>query len=231
MPQKRILIVEDDPHIADLIRLYTEKEGWTSVISYLGMEALSILQTNHPDLIVLDIMLPDLDGIEVLKQIRKQNNHTPVFFLTAKSEEIDRILGLELGADDYITKPFSPKELIARMKAIFRRLNPTAMNTQTTIRIHDLEIDSQKMEVKVKGKQARISGLEFALLLYLASHPGQVFNRNQLMENMYPENDVLVIDRTVDVHIKNLRKKLNDPAKNPKYIESVFGIGYRFIEP
>jgi two-component system alkaline phosphatase synthesis response regulator PhoP len=231
MSQKRILIVEDDPHIADLIRLYTEKEGWTSVISYLGMEALSILQTNHPDLIVLDIMLPDLDGIEVLKQIRKQNNHTPVFFLTAKSEEIDRILGLELGADDYITKPFSPKELIARMKAIFRRLNPTVMNTQTTIRIHDLEIDSQKMEVKVKGKQARISGLEFALLLYLASHPGQVFNRNQLMENMYPENDVLVIDRTVDVHIKNLRKKLNDPAKNPKYIESVFGIGYRFIEP
>jgi two-component system alkaline phosphatase synthesis response regulator PhoP len=230
MSRKSVFIVEDDPHIADLIKLYTEKEGWSSVISYGGKEALSLLQTVHPDLIVLDIMLPDLDGIEVLKQIRKQDSVTPVFFLTAKSEEIDRILGLELGADDYITKPFSPKELIARMKAIFRRMQTSDGQIHTTIHIRDLELDSLKMEVKVKGNQIRLSGLEFALLFFLASHPGQVFNRNQLMDNMYPDHDVLVIDRTVDVHIKNLRKKLNDPAKNPKYIESVFGIGYRFIE-
>lgn len=229
MPKKRILVVEDDPHIADLIRLYIEKEGWDSVLAKNGAEALSLFKHFPVELIVLDIMLPDMDGIEVLKEIKKEQS-VPVIFLTAKSEEIDKILGLELGADDYVTKPFSPKELIARMKAIFRRINPPHDNKQYMIHIHDLEMDSQKMEVKLKGKSIRISGLEFSLLFFMASHPGQVFTRNQLMESMYPENDVLVIDRTVDVHIKNLRKKLNDPAKQPKYIESVFGIGYRFIE-
>jgi len=229
MPKKHILIVEDDPHIADLIRLYTEKEGWDSAIAENGAEALSLLKSYPAELIVLDIMLPDMDGIEVLREVRKEQS-VPVIFLTAKSEEIDKILGLELGADDYVTKPFSPKELIARMKAIFRRLQPETEKKQRSIHVRDLEMDSQKMEVRVKGKAVRISGLEFTLLFFMASHPGQVFSRNQLMDSMYPDNDVLVIDRTVDVHIKNLRKKLNDPAKQPKYIESVFGIGYRFIE-
>lgn len=230
MPHKKILIVEDDPHIADLIRLYTEKEGWAPVIAKDGAEALSLFNSSNPDLIILDIMLPDLDGVEILKQVRTM--HTiPVIFLTAKSEEIDKILGLELGADDYLTKPFSPKELIARAKAIFRRCNPSKETLQNIIRIHDLEMNSQKMEVKVKGKPIHLSALEFVLLSFLASHPGQVFNRNQLMDNMYRDQDVLVYDRTVDVHIKNLRKKLSDPAKQPKYIESVFGIGYRFLEP
>jgi len=221
--------VEDDPHIADLIRLYTEKEGWDSAIAENGAEALSLLKSYPAELIVLDIMLPDMDGIEVLREVRKEQS-VPVIFLTAKSEEIDKILGLELGADDYVTKPFSPKALIARMKAIFRRLQPETEKKQRSIHVRDLEMDSQKMEVRVKGKAVRISGLEFTLLFFMASHPGQVFSRNQLMDSMYPDNDVLVIDRTVDVHIKNLRKKLNDPAKQPKYIESVFGIGYRFIE-
>lgn len=229
MPKKRILIVEDDPHIADLIRLYTEKEGWDSATAENGAKALSLLKSYPAELIVLDIMLPDMDGIEVLREVRKEQS-IPVIFLTAKSEEIDKILGLELGADDYVTKPFSPKELIARMKAIFRRLQPDTDKKPRSIHVRDLEMDSQKMEVRVKGKAVRISGLEFTLLFFLASHPGQVFSRNQLMDSMYPENDVLVIDRTVDVHIKNLRKKLNDPAKQPKYIESVFGVGYRFIE-
>jgi len=226
--QNTILIIEDDPHIADLVKLYCEKEGFRAITTLDGKEGLRLAETIQADCIILDRMLPGMEGLEILKKIRFSSK-TPVIFLTAKGEEIEKIIGLELGGDDYVTKPFSPKELMARIKALLRRSNPE-VSLEEKFKINDLTLDGAKFEVKKGGKIIELSALEFKLLQVLASHPGHVFSREKLMENIYESHSKLVFDRTMDVHIKNIRKKLGDDAKKPRYIQSVFGIGYKFKE-
>lgn len=228
--QKKILIIEDDEKIAKLVQIYAVKEGYKVDWADDGKEGLEAFETKKPDFVILDLMLPEIDGLEIAKTIRSKSK-TPILILTAKAEEFDKVLGLELGADDYLTKPFSPRELMARIKTIFRRSAGSQEDQKTNIfYVHDLEIDPLKMEIKKNKQSIPFSSLEFRLLLFLAQHPGHVFSREKLMQEMYPEDDVLVFDRTVDVHIKNIRKKLKDDPKTPKYIQSIFGVGYRFLE-
>ncbi len=223
----KILLIEDDDRIASLIGLYLQKEHYKVSVASDGKEGLKLFQQIKPDFVVLDLMLPKLDGWSVLKAIRQVDN-TPVILLTAKSDDIDKILGLETGADDYITKPFNPRELISRIRAIIRR---TTTFESKKIKINNLIIDQDKMEVIQNNTKLHFSALEFKLLFFMASHPGQVFSRSRLLDEIYTDHDVLVEERTIDVHIKNIRKKLGDSSKNPVYIESVFSVGYRFVEP
>lgn len=225
-----ILVIEDDDKIASLIQLYLEKEHYRVSVAQNGAEGIHQFRQTNPDLVVLDLMLPEVDGWSVLKTIRQHDN-TPLILLTAKSDEFDKVMGLESGADDYLSKPFSPRELLARIKAILRRSSPhNEFEKQANLTIRDLAIDPRKMEVYQNKQALRFSALEFKLLYFLALHPGYVFSRLQLMDEIYADQDVLVEERTIDVHIKNIRKKLGDSSKNPRYIESVFSVGYRFLE-
>lgn len=230
--QKKILIIEDDDNIANLVSLYADKEGYMVHHSDNGLVGLEDFTVFQPDFVILDLMLPELNGIEVAKTIRKTSS-VPILMLTAKSEELDKILGLEIGADDYLTKPFSPRELMARIKTILRRSNPILDSGKDAniIQIHDLWVNVEKMEIKQKNNLIHFSSLEFRLLLFLIQHPGVVFSRDKLMSEIYVNDDVLVFDRTIDVHIKNIRKKLGDDSKSPQYIQSIFGVGYKLIEP
>ena len=230
--QKKIQIIEDDDPIADLVRLYAEKDGYEIHHSGNGRKGLEDFKVFQPDFVILDLMLPELNGIDVAKTIRSKSN-VPILMLTAKSEEIDKILGLEIGADDYLTKPFSPRELMSRIKSILRRTNQNreVQNQKNIIKIHDLVLNIEKMEIKRQDELIHFSSLEFRLFLFLIQHPGVVFTREKLMEEIYTEDNVLVFDRTIDVHIKNIRKKLGDDPKLPTYIQSVFGVGYKLIEP
>lgn len=225
---KTILIIEDDQHIADLLKIYCEKESFRAVVALDGEKGLDYSKKIKPDCILLDLMLPEIDGMEILKQIRSYSD-TPIIIITAKEEEVEKILGLEIGADDYVTKPFSPKEVMARIKAVLRRSSPK-IGVQDNIKIADLEIETDKFKVKKGNKEVQLSALEFKLLKLLASNPGRVFSREQLMKNIYDSDAKIVFDRTIDVHVKKLRKKLGDTPKKPKYIESVFGVGYKFKE-
>ena len=230
MRNRKILIIEDDKKISDLVKLYLENEGYQTSVAYDGRSGLDLFKSESPDFIVLDLMLPEIDGIEVARRIRTDSK-VPILMLTAKSEEIDKVLGLEIGADDYVTKPFSPKELVARIKAILRRVYQEGESeTSQIIRIKDLEIDYKKYQVKKGDEVIHLSALEFRLLCALASSPGHVYSRNQLMSKIYDNENEIVFDRTIDVHIKNIRKKLEDNPRDPTYIESVFGVGYRFRE-
>lgn len=225
-----LLIIEDDPNISELIKLYAQQEGYRVLVADTGDGGLKMAQQASPSCIVLDMMLPGMDGRSILTELRKTSD-VPVLFVTAKSEEMERIVGLELGADDYITKPFSPKELMARIKAILRRTQAgSSEEMKEALHVFDLEILPQKMQVLQKGKKLELSALEFKLLYFLAAHPGQVFTREQLMKQIYDSDHALVFDRTIDGHIKKLRKKLGDKVKTPRYIESVFGVGYSFKE-
>lgn len=230
--QKKILIIEDDDNIANLVSLYADKEGYLFHHSENGIVGLEDFAVFQPDFVILDLMLPGLDGIEVAKTIRKSSS-VPILMLTAKSEELDKILGLEMGADDYLTKPFSPRELMVRIKTILRRSSPSSdsFKEANIIHIHDLTVNVEKMEVVQNNNSLHFSSLEFRLLLFLIQHPGVVFSRDKLMTEIYVNDDVLVFDRTIDVHIKNIRKKLGDDSKSPRYIQSIFGVGYKLIEP
>lgn len=225
---KTILIVEDDAKIAELMQLYLEKEGFRTVVADCGSTGLELALKIQPSLMILDRMLPEMEGLDVLRQLRAKHS-TPVLIVSAKSDEVEKIVGLEVGADDYLSKPFSPKELVARVKAILRRSETVEHTTQQRVHIKDLSIDPQKMSVLQNGKELQLSALEFKLLSILAQHPGRVFSREQLMEELY-SSAALVFDRTVDAHVKNLRKKLKDPPKKPKYIASVFGVGYKLLD-
>lgn len=222
-----ILIIEDDPAIAELIQLYGKNDGYRTIHVADGKEGLDLAFQIKPDAIVLDWMLPGMTGLEVLKALRKSSN-IPVLMVTARSDELDKILTLEIGADDYIVKPFSPKELMARIKAILRRTAITEKDELKAIQIHDLTIDPDTFTVKQDKKNLELSALEFKLLTILASHPAHAFSREKLMEKLYDGEVSRVYDRTIDGHIKNLRKKLGDAPKKPRYIESIFGIGYKF---
>ncbi len=217
-----ILIVEDEAKIASLLRDYLEKIGgyqthWVA----RGDEALQAFDDVSPDLVLLDLMLPGMDGLEVCKAIRFKSQ-VPVIMVTALVEEIDRLLGLELGADDYICKPFSPREVVARVKTVLRRANPV----EAGIPPAGLEIDGERHSASINGKQLKLSPVEFALLSRLAAQPGRVYSRDQLMSTIYSDYRI-VSDRTVDTHVKNLRRKLEESGSGNDLIESVYGVGYR----
>jgi two-component system response regulator BaeR len=221
--RKLIMIVEDEPKIAALLADYLQAQaGFQSRIVERGDEVLKMFHSEQPDLVLLDLMLPGLDGIEVCKQLRAESQ-VPVIIVTARVDEIDRLLGLELGADDYICKPFSPREVVARVKAVLRR----SELTEAGCRPNGLEIDSEKFTARINGQDLVLTPVEFALLKTLSAHPGRVFSRDQLMNGMYSDYRV-VSDRAVDTHIKNLRKKLADTTGVGDMIKSVYGLGYRF---
>lgn len=224
----RITIIEDEKDIVDLVRYNFRKEGF-EVTSFLrGKEGLEALRRNPPELVLLDIMLPDLDGLELCKQLRADDRlkHLPVIFLTAKGEEIDRVLGLEIGADDYVVKPFSPRELVARVKAVLRRQERPAEKREL-IETRGLRLDTRTQEVTVRGQLVELSALEFKLIHFLASHPRQVFSRERLLDEVWGR-DRFVTPRTVDVHVRRVREKIEEQPDKPRYLQTVRGSGYRF---
>ncbi|MBS3812425.1 response regulator transcription factor [Candidatus Bipolaricaulota bacterium] len=222
---QKILIVEDEGRIVRLIRDYLKKEGYDVLDARDGEEGLAVFQRQDPALIILDLMLPRLDGLEVAKQIRKDSD-VPIIMLTAKTEEADRVTGLELGADDYMTKPFSLRELAARIKAIFRRTRGDVTKSEV-ISQGDLTVNTKTHQVKLTGEEVDLTPTEFDLLSVMASNPGRAFTRHNLLEEIghFPGERV---KRIIDTHIKNLRKKLSRPEGAEKYIETVHGVGYRF---
>lgn len=224
----RVTIIEDEKDIVDLVRYNFRKEGF-EVASFLrGKEGLEHLRRNPPDLVLLDIMLPDIDGLELSKKLRADERlkDLPIIFLTAKGEEIDRVLGLEMGADDYVVKPFSPRELVARAKAVLRRRErPTEKHE--VVETPGFRLDSRTQEVVVRGRAVELSALEFKLLHFLASHPRQVFTREQLLDEVWGR-DRFVTPRTVDVHIRRVREKVEGQPDKPHHLQTVRGSGYRF---
>jgi two-component system alkaline phosphatase synthesis response regulator PhoP len=222
----KILIIEDEESILMPLEDNLKLEGYEVSCARDGLEGLS-MAVEHPfDLIVLDIMLPRMDGFEVCKRLRQGRVMTPILMLTAKSQEIDKVLGLELGADDYVTKPFSPRELLARIKAILRRGRALDRGVEF-YRFDDIELDFVKYEARKKGRPVPLTALEFALLHFLVQNKGRVVHRNEVLDNVWGK-DVYVDARTVDKHISLLRKKFEDDPQEPKYILGVRGIGYKF---
>ena len=228
--KQRILLVDDDPNISHLVRLYLEKEGFEVTESARGDDALVTFQQSVPDLVLLDVMLPGMDGLQVLREIRKTSK-APVIMLTARDETFDKVLGLELGADDYITKPFETKELVARVKAVLRRAPSTESekpaDKDDTLRFPQLTISLARYEVTYEGRELEMPPKELEVLYYLASHPNLVFTREQLLERVWGF-DFFGDSRTVDVHIKRLREKLPECEKYGWEIHTVWRVGYKF---
>ncbi|RMF91962.1 MAG: DNA-binding response regulator [Candidatus Schekmanbacteria bacterium] len=222
-----IAIVEDEPDIAKLISINLEKSGYRTQIFPDGDSFLKTLKNSPPHLAILDLMLPDIDGLEICKYLRnnKDLKSCKIIIVTAKGDEIDKVLGLELGADDYVTKPFSPIELTARVKAVLRRGNDEEREGIYFIK-DDVEIDEEKFIVKVKGKKIELTTTEFKILLLLAKNKGRVFSRQQILDNLWGD-DKVVVDRTVDVHIRHLREKL---GRASKFIKNIRGVGYKLEE-
>ena len=224
-----ILIVDDDPKISSLIASTLQSEGFSTTWAGDGEAALALAEEQDPSIIILDVMLPKLDGIEVCRQIRRRSE-APILMLTAKAEEFDKILGLTIGADDYLTKPFSPRELTARVKAILRRSLPKSSDSLKKLNHLDLEIDLDKCVVSVLGREVSLTVYEYKILETLASARGHVFSREQLIQKIYNFEDVSVVDRVIDVHIGNLRAKIEVDSSRPKYILTVRGMGYKFVD-
>lgn len=224
-----VLIVEDEPKIAELLKKYLENAGYKTHWIADGNVASTWLLNNPVELVLLDLMLPGKDGLDICKELRQRAPQPPIIILTARAEEIDRLLGLELGADDYICKPFSPREVIARIKAVLRRTSlPNQLATHVTILgVTGIQLDRERLSVQFADQQVILTLVEFELLETLQSYPGRIFSRQQLMERVYPDNRI-VSDRTIDSHIKKLRKKIN--ALNPErdFIHSVYSVGYKF---
>ncbi len=222
---KRILVVDDERRLVQVVRGYLEEAGFEVVTANNGREALFVAREQQPNLIILDLMMPELDGWEFIRQHRRERD-TPIIMLTARVEDADKVTGLELGADDYVTKPFSPRELVARVRALLRRVGQDAAATQL-LRAGDLELDPEARLARLSGSYLELTKMEFDLLLVLVSNPGRAFSRLELLER----TQGFAYDgyeRTIDVHIKNLRKKMElDPA-HPQYILTAFGVGYRF---
>lgn len=222
---KKILVVDDEARLRNVVRGYLEQEGYTVVTAGNGREALIIAREEQPDLIVLDLMMPEMDGWEFLRRHR-QDHHTPIIMLTARVEDVDKVAGLEMGADDYVTKPFSTRELVARVRAVLRRMEPPT-NKVDYLRIAELDMNRTARTLKVNGRSIELTRMEFDLLETLMLNPGRAFNRLDLLER----TQGFAYDgyeRTIDVHIKNLRKKIEPDPSKPQYILTSFGVGYRF---
>ena len=225
---KRILIVEDEPGILLSIRDEFESEGYTVYSATDGQEGLELVEQASPDLIILDVMLPVLDGYEVCRRLRMQGKSIPIIMLTVKDKEIDKVLGLELGADDYVTKPFSLRELVARVRAILRRTEDRIPKL-ARCRIGDIELDFEKYEARKKGKEIEFTPLEFQILRVLIQQKERVISRNEFLDRIWGEDNMVVSSRTIDSHIANIRKKLEDDPSNPEHIVSIRGVGYKLL--
>ncbi len=223
---RKILIVEDNRGIQMSLKDEFESDGYQVFIAENGGEGLTMAEKQKPDLIILDIMLPVMDGYEVCKKLRMEGNHTPIIMLTVKNKEIDKVLGLELGADDYVTKPFSVRELSARVKTIFRRLGEYSTENNS-FRLGETELDFKKYEATKKGEKIDFTPLEFQVLQLFVKNKGKVITRDELLEKVWGEHNVVISLRTIDSHIANIRKKLEDDPANPKYIINIRGVGYK----
>ncbi len=225
---QRVVIIEDEQDIIELVLYNLRKAGFEAEGFLRGREGMAAVEHRPPDLVLLDIMLPDTDGLEICKHLRRDSRlkDLPVILLTARGEEIDRVLGLELGADDYVVKPFSPRELVARVKAVLRRREPPT-GQHELIEVDGLRLDSRTHDVVVRGQAVALSSLEFRLLHFLASNPRRVFSRDRLLDEVWGA-DRFVTPRTVDVHVRRLREKIEEDPSHPVYLQTVRGAGYRF---
>ena len=224
---KKILVVDDEPKIIQLTQDYLENAGFSVISAGDGERALAVIRDEQPDLVVLDLGLPGMDGLDVCRSIRKTSN-IPIIMLTARDEETDKLVGLELGADDYITKPFSPKELVARVRSVLRR-SELVQEGREVIRVGDVTLDLPRMQVTVSGEEIELTATEFQLLQALASQPGRIFTRSQLLNAVHGVA-IESYERAIDAHIKNIRRKLEPYPHEPRYIQTVYGVGYRFSD-
>jgi len=223
--QSRVLVVDDEPMVLEVVTAYLERDGYRVSTATNGSEALAAVESMRPDLLVLDVMLPEIDGFDLLGRIRRTSD-MPVILLTARTEEPDRVLGLELGADDYVVKPFSPRELAARVRSVLRRAQPRT--GESTLEFDGMKIDSSTREVSVGGEVIATTPKEFDLLAFLAASPRQVFSRAQLLEQVWDSSADYQDPSTVTVHVRRLRQKLEADAENPRWLHTVWGVGYRF---
>jgi DNA-binding response OmpR family regulator len=226
MAGKRVLVADDDAKTVELVKLYLNRDGYRVITAYDGAETLRLAQESHPDLIVLDLMLPGIDGLEVCRILRAESD-VPIIMLTARTTDQDKLIGLGLGADDYVTKPFSPRELAARVRAVLRRL--PGERGPAEIKRGELAVNFLKYEASLAGRPLNLTTVEFKLLGVLAREPGRVFSRAELIEKALGYN-YEGFDRTIDVHILNLRRKLEPDPSHPKYIKTMYGAGYKFSE-
>ncbi|HEU5205052.1 MAG TPA: response regulator transcription factor [Candidatus Limnocylindrales bacterium] len=227
---KTVLVVDDEPRIVQLARDYLENAGFAVLTAGDGRSAIRAFRTRHPDLVVLDLGLPELDGLDVTRAIRA-DAATPIVMLTARDDELDKLLGLELGADDYITKPFSPRELVARVRAVLRRTEASAAREeQDRITVGSLLLDVPRMRTEVAGTPAELTPTEFTLLATMARQPGRIFTRSQLLDAVHGVA-FESYERAIDTHIKNVRRKIEPNPREPRYIQTVYGVGYRVAEP
>ncbi len=226
---KTILVVDDEPKITRLVRDYLEQAGYAVRTAQDGRSALSVARTEKPDLIVLDLGLPQLDGLDFTREIRKSSN-VPIIMLTARAEETDKLIGLELGADDYITKPFSPRELVARVRVVFRRIENVLNSANEVIHAADLTLDVSRLQVAAEGRVIdELTPTEFELLACMARQPGRVFTRTQLLDAIHG-TAFESYERAIDAHIKNIRRKVEVTPAEPQYILTVYGVGYKFVD-
>ncbi len=228
MSEKSILIVEDEPSIAEVVELYLNRAGFQVQTAKDGRQAMSMLEKRIPDLVVMDIMLPEIDGLSLTRWLRDHSN-VPIIMVTARREEIDRIAGLEMGADDYVVKPFSPQELVSRVRAVLRRVGRDQIEAESerALSFSTLTIDPRTRVVTVKDSQIELTAKEFDMLYLLASYPKQVFTRDQLLERVWGRADY-IDPGTVTVHVRRLREKIESDASSPKHIITIWGVGYKF---
>lgn len=224
---RTVLVVDDEPMVREVVTTYLTRDGLDVTEAADGASALRAFEKSRPDLIVLDVMLPEIDGYSLLSEVRSRSN-VPVIMLTARGEETDRVLGLELGADDYVVKPFSPRELAARVRAVLKRSDGARLESDSVIEIDELRIDPGAREVGVKGRIIEFTPKEFDLLVFLATHPRQVFSRSQLLEQVWDSNTSWQDPSTVTVHVRRIRQKIESNPDQPKRITTVWGVGYRF---
>ena len=224
---RHILVVDDEPKIAGIVRDYLERAGYRVTVAGDGANAIAVARAKRPDLVVLDLALPRVDGLDVTRAIRKDSN-VPIIMLTARVDEADKLAGLELGADDYVTKPFSPRELVARVRAVFRRLEERPQHGDV-VRAADVTLDKRRMAVTAGSRDVALTATEFELLATLARRPGRVFTRAELLDAIRG-TEVESYDRAIDAHVKNLRRKLEADPQHPRYLLTVHGVGYKFSE-
>jgi two-component system, OmpR family, alkaline phosphatase synthesis response regulator PhoP len=226
---KKILIVDDEPKIVQLVRDYLERAGFHVITAPNGKTALSLAHSEKPDLVILDLGLPEMDGLDVTRTLRRDSS-VPILMLTARSEETDKLIGLELGADDYITKPFSPRELVARVRVVFRRMEAYSLMGADVFRAADLTMDVPRMRVTADGRDVEeLTPTEFELLVAMARHPGRVFTRAQLLDVVHGVA-FESYERAIDAHIKNIRHKIELTPSEPRYVLTVYGVGYKFAD-
>jgi DNA-binding response OmpR family regulator len=223
-----VLVVEDDAKTAELIRLYLDRDGYPVIVARNGREGLELARRHQLGLVLLDVMMPEMDGLEVCRLLREESD-VGIILVTARTDEVDTLRALDLGADDYVTKPFRPRELLARVRAVLRRRGANEANEACELEFGSLRIDGRRHEVRVDGIDRRVTRKEFQLLMTLAKEPGKAFTRLELLEKAFGYN-YEGLERTIDAHVRNLRKKIERDAERPQFIETVYGVGYRFAD-